>query len=325
MARLTLPLSVGLVGTGFAAKPRAETLLVEPRTKLIAVAGHTWAKTQEFAQKYQVEPLSDWLELLQRDDIDLVIIANINSLHGAIARQALLHHKHVIIEYPLALDVAEAEEIINLAKSKNLLLHIEHIEILGGLHQALREYLPQIGQVFYARYSTINPQNPAPQKWTYQADLFGFPLMGALSRIQRFTDLFGAVESVNCQARFWGHSQYYHTCMCNAQLKFKSGLIAEVIYGKGENMWSESRSFEVHGEKGALIFDGDRGKLITKEETKIIELGTRRGLFAKDTTMFLDHLLEGKPLYITAEQSLYALKVAEAAKKSAEIGQVIKL
>ncbi|WP_445638015.1 Glycosyl transferase family 2 [Nostoc sp. DSM 114161] len=323
---------VGLVGTGYAAKFRAEALLNDERigegqaarSHLVAVVGHTREKTQSFAREYEIEALSSWQELVKRQDIDLVVICTVNRDHGAIARAALINGKHVIVEYPLSLDVAEAEELIALAKAQQKLLHVEHLELLGGVHQALKQNLAKIGEVFYVRYSTINPQNPAPRKWTYNHELFGFPLIGALSRLHRLTDLFGKVFSVNCHQRYWEtESEYYQACLCTSELCFSSGLLAQVVYGKGETIWQSERKFEVHGEKGALIFDGDTGVFIQPGETTPIEVGPRRGLFAKDTIMVLDHLLDGTPLYVTPEESLYALKVAEAARRAALSGLTI--
>lgn len=318
------PLKVGLVGTGYAAKLRAETLQKDDRAQLLAIVGHNPEKTAEFSQTYQTQSVDSWEQLLERDDIDLVIICNINSMHGAIARAALQSNKHVVVEYPLSLDVAEAEELITLAQTQNKLLHVEHIELLGGLHQALKQNLAQIGSVFYARYTTINSQHPAPRKWTYNQDLFGFPLCGALSRIHRFTDLFGTVATVSCQNRYWdAQSEFYTACLCIAQLRFTNGVVASVTYGKGETLWQNKNQFEVHGEKGGLIFDQQEGILIQAEETRPIEVGTRRGLFAQDTNMVLDCLFTGSPLYVTSKASLYALKVADAAKRSAQTGETI--
>ncbi|MEH2081866.1 MAG: Gfo/Idh/MocA family oxidoreductase [Nostoc sp.] len=313
---------VGLVGTGYAAKLRAEALLHDERSQLIAVVGHTREKTETFAREYQIEVLSTWQELVEREDIDLVAISTINRDHGAISRAALANSKHVIIEYPLSLDVVEAEELIALAKAQKKLLHVEHLELLGGLHQALKQNLSKVGEVFYVRYSTINPQNPAPRKWTYNHEFFGFPLIGALSRLHRLTDLFGKVFTVNCHQRYWKiEPEYYQTCLCISQLCFDSGLLAQVVYGKGESIWQSERKFEVHGEKGGLIFDGDTGIFVQPgETTSSIEVGPRRGLFAKDTSMVLDHLFDGTPLYVTPEESLYTLKVADAAQRAAQTG-----
>ncbi|MEH2305337.1 Gfo/Idh/MocA family protein [Nostoc sp.] len=312
---------VGLVGTGYAAKFRAEALLHDQRSQLIAVVGHTAEKTEAFVREYQIKALSSWQELVEREDVDLVVICTVNRDHGAIARAALTNGKHVIIEYPLSLDVVEADELIALAKAQKKLLHVEHLELLGGLHQALKQNLAKVGEVFYARYSTINPQNPAPRKWTYNHELFGFPLIGALSRLHRLIDLFGTVFTVNCHQRYWEiEPEYYQTCFCTGELCFNSGLLAQVVYGKGESIWQSERKFEVHGEKGGLVFDGDTGIFIQPGETTSIEVGPRRGLFAKDTAMVLDHLFDGTPLYVTPEQSLYTLKVADAAQRAAQTG-----
>jgi biliverdin reductase len=315
---------VGLVGTGNAAKLRAEALLHDERSHLVAVAGYKPEKTAAFAQEYLAEAVDSWQQLVKREDLDLVVISTVNRDHGAIARAALSYDKHVIVEYPLALDVVEGEELIALAKAKNKLLHVEHIELLGGLHQALKENLAKVGTIFYVRYSTITPQNPAPRKWTYNHELFGFPLIGALSRLHRLTDLFGKVFTVNCHQRYWEiEPEYYQTSFCITQLCFDSGLLAQVVYGKGETLWQSERKFEVHGENGGLIFDGDAGFFIHQGETIPIEVGTRRGLFAKDTSIVLDHIFDGTPLYVTPEESLYTLKVGEAAKRAAESGLTI--
>lgn len=321
------PVRVGLVGTGYAAKLRAETLVHDQRSHLVGVAGHTPEKTETFARDYEVQVIDSWQQLVEQDNIDLVVICAVTRDHGAIAQKALQNGKHVVVEYPLSVDVAQAEELIALAKAQKKLLHVEHIELLGGVHQALKQYLPEIGQVFFVRYNTINPQYPAPRKWTYSHELFGFPLIGALSRLHRLVDLFGKVLSVNCHNRFWQieETEYYQSCFCVTQLSFSSGLLAQVIYAKGETLWQPERKFEVHGENGGLIFDGNTGILVQTEQTKPIEVSSRRGLFAKDTTIVLDHLIDGTPIYVTPQESVYTLKVADAARRSAQMGVTVVL
>ena len=317
----TASIGIGLIGTGYAAKLRCEALRHESRAKLVAVAGHTLEQTEAFAASYQALSMSTWQQVIERDDVDLIIICTINRDHSAIASNALRAGKHVVVEYPLALDVAAGEALIDEAKTQNKLLHVEHIELLGGMHQAIKQYLPEIGHVFYVRYNTIKPQHPAPRKWTYNHEMFGFPLTGAISRLHRLTDLFGEVLTLNCHNRFWQvEPEYYQSCFCIAQLSFESGLLGQVIYAKGETLWQAERKFEVHGENGGLIFNEETGVLVRRGETIPIETGNRRGGFAKDTSMVLDHLIDGIPLYVTPEASLYTLKVADAARRSVETG-----
>ncbi len=323
--KITLPLKVGLVGTGFVAKVRAQTLEVESRTQLVAVAGRNPSRTAEFAASFNTHAVADWQALVAMPDIDLVIVSTINGGRGEIVRGAILAGKHTIVEYPISLDPQEAAEIIALATTKKVLLHVEHIELLGGLHQSMREWLGQLGELYYARYSTIVPQRPAPQKWTFHRSEFGFPLSGALSRIHRFTDLFGSIDSVNCHNQYWGGvGDYYQTCLCTAQLRFRNTrAIGEVVYGKGEGLWQGTRKFELHGEHGALVFDGDAGVFIQADVSTPIDLGSRRGLFAKDLEFVLDRLIDLKPNYVTPMASLATLRVADAARISAETHRTV--
>lgn len=330
----------GLVGTGYAAQRRAEALAADERSHLVAVSGHSAERVQEICAAHKAEAMTSGLELATRPDLDLVIISTVNRDHGAIARAALESGKHVIVEYPLALDLQEAQSLVSLAQQTQRLLHVEHIEILSGIHQALLQRLSQIGQPFYVRSINLRAEQPDPSKWSYDPLLVGFPLVGALSRIQRLTHLFGAVSTVSCQSRFWLRSgemvehpdisEPYEACLCSAQLRFQTGLIADVVYGKGSAIGQTERQLDIHGKTGLLRLERSRGWLIQNGQEQELPVGSRKGLFAQDTRLALEAIWAmpqqaNAPLYVTAEQSLYALTVADAARRSALTGQVIAL
>jgi biliverdin reductase len=317
---------VGIVGTGYAAKLRVEAFQNDARSQVIAATGQNPERTAKFCLSCGIDAVPTWSELVQRDDIDVIVICTVNQLHGAIARSALTAEKHVVVEYPLALDVTEAEELLVLARDRQRLLHIEQIDILSGIHEAIAQHLSLIGTPFYVRYSSLNPQHPAPQKWTYQPSAFGHPLVGALSRIHRLTVLFGTVDSVVGQDRtLMVTSDRFTSCISTAQLRFRSGMVAEVIYGKGEAIWAAERQLVIQGQQGMIRFDGTQGILVTTNGDRPLDSGGRRGLFAKDTQAVLDYLTEGRSLYVQPESSVYALKVADAVRRSAEANQVVQL
>lgn len=321
------PLKVGIIGTGYAAKKRAEALIADKRTELVAVTGNTPERLKEFCQSLAVKAVDSWTKLIDLPELDLIFVCTINRDCGAIAKEAILAAKHVVVEYPLALDAKEAQEIVELAESQQKLLHVEHIEIIGGLHQAIKQCLPQIGKAFYARYSTIRAEHPVSRSWKYHRAMFGFPLAAALSRIHRLTDLFGTVEAVACQNRYWDipNSDYFTACLCNAQLNFYSGVVAEITYGKGDVFWQSDRLLEIYGEKGSIVFTGQKGTLTVEGNKTAIPVAPRRGLFAQDTDMVLNCLLNQQPLYIEPQASLYALQVANAALESSRLHQTIHL
>jgi len=320
-------LRVGIVGTGYAAKKRAEAIKADRRAELLVVTGNTPERITKFCQDFQVESADSWSRLVNLPKLDLIFICTINRDCGAIARAAIMAGKHVVVEYPLALDAKVAAEVIELAAVNKTLLHVEHMEIIGGLHQSLKQSLPRIGRVFQVRYATISQQQPDLNSWKYHKSTFGFPLAAALSRIHRLTDLLGEVATVNCHNRYWDtlNSDYFTACMCNARLHFANGAIGELTYGKGDIFHRSERTLEIYGEAGTIVFKGEQGKLIQNKQEAEIAVTSRRGLFAKDTAMVLDYLFEGKPLYIQPEASLYALQVANAARNSSLTGQTVRL
>lgn len=313
-----LPLKVGIIGTGYAAARRAEAFNESPHTELVAVSGNTPHKTKDFAQTHGIHHICSWQDLIQNQSIDLVCISNVNYLHGTMVREALLADKHVIIEYPLTIQPSEAPELINLARVKRKLLHIEHIEILSGVHRALVDNLPLIGNPFLARYTTILAKPKFTPYWTYNHHDYGFPLIAAQSRFNRFTNIFGEVDQVYCEGRFWDASEsgYFHSCWCQAQLRFKNQVAVTVTYGKGEVFAVSNRTLEVYGDKGVLIFEGENGKLLQGETVTELAVGSRRGLFAQDTQLVLAHLTTGQPLYIKNTDSLYSLQLGGRALDS---------
>ena len=324
-------LRIGIVGTGFAARRRAEALATDGRGQLVAVAGHHLEDTQTFAKTYGARVAPDWPRLVAWPDLDLIMVCSINRDHGAVVRAALAAGRSVVVEYPLALDYREAEALVNLARHQGVMLHVEHIEVLGGSHRALKTHLADLGTPLYARYTTLSPQRPAPQRWTYQPDLFGFPLVGALSRVHRLVDAFGPVAQVSAQNQYHGWADgpdgcpYYRTNLCAAQITFCSGVQGELLYGKGETLYQAVRRLAVMGTEGQLQIDGDEGQVITARGSQPVAIGSRRGLFAADTRAVLDYLCQGTPIYITPEASLYSLRVATALATAAATGQTVTL
>ena len=313
-------IKVGIVGTGYAAKKRAEAIKNDPRATLVSITGNSPERIQEYCQNFSISPVNSWQQLVNQAELDLIFVCTINRDHGKVARAALEAGKHVVVEYPLSLDAQEAAAIIALAAEKHKLLHVEHIELLGGLHQAMKQYLAEIGNVFYACYTTISPQREVTRSWKYHREMFGFPLAAALSRIHRLTDLFGEVAEVSCKNRYWDvpNTEDFTACLCNAQLTFANGIIADIIYGKGDKFWYGHRTFEILGDRGTILFEGETGTLIQDKKRTPLTVTSRRGLFAKDTEMVLDYLTLGKPLYLQPASSLYALEIANMAEKASK-------
>ncbi len=81
--------------------------------------------------------------------IDAVFIASNNASHFALAKKALLAAKHVILEKPMATNLAQARRLVNLAARKKLSLAIDHMMVHNAYNQKARELvaLGKLGEV----------------------------------------------------------------------------------------------------------------------------------------------------------------------------------
>jgi biliverdin reductase len=75
--------------------------------------------------------------------------------------------------------------------------------------------------------------------------------------------------------------------LCNAQLRFANGFMAEAIYGKRDIFGQSENIFTIYGAAETLVFTPESGQLMQGENRRTIKVGTRRRLFAQDTDMVL--------------------------------------
>ena len=142
-------------------------------------------------------------EMLADPAIDMVYVASPNSIHYSQTKAALLAGKHVICEKPFAPTVAEADELIALAKEKGLFL-FEAITTAHHPHYGfVKENLPKLGKLkmisatfcqYSSRYPALLAGKPSP---VLSHEFAGGALMDInLYNIHFVVGLFGAPKSV---------------------------------------------------------------------------------------------------------------------------------
>ena len=116
-------MKVAIIGAGFIATKMARTIAALDETESYAIASRNIDKARAFADKFGVQKAyGSYDDLLADDAIDLVYIALPHSHHHEWTIKALQAGKNVLCEKPLAVNAAQAQEMISLAESKNLLL-----------------------------------------------------------------------------------------------------------------------------------------------------------------------------------------------------------
>lgn len=120
---------IAVIGYGFIAGMHVEAARLLPdQIDVVGVAGHDEVRADEFATKWDIETAgTDWQALCTRPDIDLIIVATPNSLHGEQTSYALSHGKHVLVEKPMAMSTIVAQQMIDLAEANGLILAVGHM------------------------------------------------------------------------------------------------------------------------------------------------------------------------------------------------------
>ena len=110
-------IKVGVVGTGFIGPAHIEALRRLPNVEVVALCEVTIELAEAKAKQLGIARWYVFEDLLKQDDIQSVHICTPNFLHYAQSKAALLAGKHVICEKPLAKDMHEAEELVEIGRA----------------------------------------------------------------------------------------------------------------------------------------------------------------------------------------------------------------
>ena len=97
-------------------------------------------------------------DVFESDDIDAVAIATPAHTHYALVKQALDAGKSVLVEKPMAVSTAEAEELVDLARQKGLVLMVDHVYVFSPAVQKVKELVDarELGKVLFIDSVRIN-------------------------------------------------------------------------------------------------------------------------------------------------------------------------
>ena len=168
------PLRVGMIGYGFMGRAHSNAYKrlndffpVEHRSVLKAVAGRNAAKAKDFAEVWGYECVeTDWRKLVEAQDIDVIDICAPNITHREIALAAAANGKMILCEKPLAMSVAEAEEMVQAVEKAGVAnmvwFNYRRVPAIALARQVIEE--GRIGRPFHYRATYL-------QDWTISEDV----------------------------------------------------------------------------------------------------------------------------------------------------------
>jgi len=116
----------GVIGVGHLGRHHARVYSQVPEAQLVGVHDTDSEKGQKVAMEFDTKYFENLSDLLER--IDAVSLVVPTTFHYALAIDILDRGKNLLIEKPITETVKQAEEVLSLAKAKNLILQVGHIE-----------------------------------------------------------------------------------------------------------------------------------------------------------------------------------------------------
>ena len=151
-------LRFGVIGWGYWGPKIARNLDSLPHATVSMVAdtdAHRLAKLVVNQPWIQTTTL---LEEIFRSDVDAIVIATPVSTHFQLAREALMHGKHVLVEKPLTASVTEAEELVALAQEQQRFLMVGHTFEYNPAVNELRKLIQNgdLGKIYSIELERLN-------------------------------------------------------------------------------------------------------------------------------------------------------------------------
>ncbi len=116
-----------VLGAGFMGKVHVEQIRRLGNVEVVALAAVSDEEARKFGETYGIDrTTADWMSLLKDPNIQAVHVCTPNVLHAPMSRAALENGKAVLCEKPLTMNVAEARELVDLAKATGLPNCVNH-------------------------------------------------------------------------------------------------------------------------------------------------------------------------------------------------------
>ncbi|MBF0450221.1 MAG: Gfo/Idh/MocA family oxidoreductase [Candidatus Magnetomorum sp.] len=130
-------LNIGVIGTGYLGKYHAEKYARMAHVNLVGVVDVDGERAGKIAQEYETQAYTRYQDLF--DKVDAVSIVVPTQLHHSVAKDFLLNGIDVLIEKPITQTIEQADELIDIAKEKNRLIQVGHLERFNPVVEALRD------------------------------------------------------------------------------------------------------------------------------------------------------------------------------------------
>lgn len=250
---------VAVIGTGVIAEThlKAYAYFVE-RCKIVALANPHIEKAAALKDKFHLDCrlLEDYHELLEDGEVDLVSICTPPHSHAQIAADCLRAGKHVLVEKPMAMSLAECDRMLEAQAESGRILSVVGQERFRDEHMKLKAVLDSglPGKIVHAQVDAFwwRARSYYEVWWrgTWEREGGGCTLNHGVHHIDLLQWMLGMPKSVQAVMSNTAHDNAEVEDLSIAVLAYEGGGLAQV-----------TSSVVDHGEERQMVFQGERARI----------------------------------------------------------------
>ncbi|MGE5558021.1 MAG: Gfo/Idh/MocA family protein [Bacillota bacterium] len=328
-----------IIGCGAVHDVHANAIAGHPEAVLTAVADIDIRKARETAELYNCKPYPDYLEMLEQEEIDVVHICTPHYLHAPMAIASLQRGKHVLVEKPMAIEVADAEEMIQKARAAGKKLGVCFQNRYNATSRKILEILSAGGTgrilgakacVFWHRDEKYYASGAWRGTWSQEGG--GVLINQSIHTLDLLLHFLGEVRRVQ------GHvdTRTLRNIIevedtAEATLDFKNGAVG-LFYATTSYVTDSPVELEIICEHAVLKLAGDLTVTYQNGEVEhILEIDVRTGEkaywgmgHAALIRDFYASLINGSPVKVDGPEGLKTLQTVQAVYQSSRTGKPVE-
>lgn len=330
---------IGVLGTGIIIRDfHMLTLQNNPKAEVVA-AGNLHAESLErLARDFGIpRTYTDFEEVARDPDIDAVVIGLPNYLHALVTIQMLEAGKHVLCEKPMAMTVAEGKQMIEAAQRTGRRLMIAHMWRFDREILWLRDLIAsgKLGKIFKVKSHAVwLYEGPLPQSWFVQRKFAGGGALADMGvhSIDTLRFVLGGACPTKVFAKVGTHFEDIELDDTATLLLEFEGGIAGLIEAGWYHLYADGLEgyTQVYGTKGyARALPSELHSYVegvwsvTRPRMPERKQQCDMPMYQAQMDHFIDCVLNDREPTPGGIDGLWAMRVLEAAYRSAETGEVV--
>ncbi|MGH7698409.1 MAG: Gfo/Idh/MocA family protein, partial [Candidatus Dormibacteria bacterium] len=347
-------LGVGMVGFGAIGAEHAAAIEQVAGLELRAVCDRDRERLEAALQGAPQARATGLEEMLASEEVDLVVVSTPPNTHAQIAEQALEAGKHLVLEKPFCLTVAEADRLLGLAEARRVTLTVYQNRRWDPDFLALKDLVDQgrLGQVFHLEAFVGGYGHPCHFWHSHQPVSGGVIFDWGSHYVDWILQLIpGEVTRVAASRHKLVWRDVTNDDHFEIRMTFAGG--AEAVFTHSDIAAARKPKWYVLGTQGAAVGHWRRGTILTRgrsglveeERLPVTELPCELHVLTPDGSgechdqilslpapppqafyrNLAGHLLADEPLAVSAASARRSVAVMEAATQAAELGRPVSL